>query len=212
LIQIFLAEKNFEGCGGLAITPEIRLTIAGHAGLLLLGRETSLFGTLHSILVYPTTFVAERTHYHEDGLVTEATEELLGESWDQGSLVLSWADIRYDLAHPQAGCNVILHEFAHQLDEEAPAAPGVPLLSDPALYDAWSRVFQRDFTAHRRQVARRKRTLLDPYASEDPAEFFAVATELFFTLPGPLKARHREIYELLGKLYCLDPARLAEPT
>ncbi len=205
LIQVFLAEKSFEGCGGLETTEEIRLTIAGLACLLLLRRETDFFPGLQSILVYPTTFVTDWAEYDEDGLVTEEERELHGESWSQGSLVLSWEDIREDIARAGDGFNVVLHEFAHQLDDESGDSDGAPLLPDPEMYDRWSEVFGREFAKLGEDLSRRRRTLFDAYAADNPAEFFAVATETFFERPGRLLARHPDLYKLLRLYYRQDP-------
>jgi Mlc titration factor MtfA (ptsG expression regulator) len=206
-IQVFLAEKNFEGCGGLEVTDEIRVTIAAHACLLLLHRNTEYYPSLLSILVYPTGYIADRAYWDENGFVTEEEEDLIGESWSEGSLVISWDDVLQDIAEPDEGYNVILHEFAHQLDEESGESNGAPLILDSELAAEWRRIFSREFAVFQEKVSRRRRTLMDEYAAEDPAEFFAVATEFFFGKPRQMKTSHPKLYGLMSRFFCQDPIR-----
>ena len=207
LVQVFLAEKQFEGCGGLRIDDEVRLAVATQACLLLLGGTSDFFPRVQSVLVYPTGFFTERTIYHDGGLVSEEEEELLGEYWSQGALVLSWQDVRRDAVHPHDGFNIVLHEFAHQLDDESGDTDGAPVLPDPAMYADWTRVLSEEFARLGRDLDRGRRTVLDEYAAENPAEFFAVATEVFFERPRRMLARHRALYEQLSRYFRQDPAR-----
>lgn len=209
LVQIFLAEKKFEGCDGLALTDEMLLTIAAHACVLLLHRPNDCYPGLQSILVYPRTFVARRANHGPDGVVSEEDEELDGESWDTGALVLSWEDCIESVRHPGDGYNVMFHEFAHQLDDEAGVADGAPPLPDTATREEWARVMEAEFEALGKRADKRIPTLLDWYGSETPAEFFAVLTETFFEKPADLRARHPEMYALLRAFYRQDPAALA---
>lgn len=210
LIQVFLDEKQFEGCGGQEITDEVRLTIAAQACLLLLHHETDFYPRLVSILVYPQAYVAHRVDYHDDGTVTEGPEELLGESWAEGALVLSWDDIVHDAAHSNDGYNVVLHEFAHQLDEESGAADGTPVLMDGTMYADWARILGGAFEELQITVEEDEESWLDDYAAESPAEFFAVITEVFFEQPVLLRDEHAALYELLTRYYQQDPARWQE--
>ncbi|HUV35875.1 MAG TPA: M90 family metallopeptidase, partial [Patescibacteria group bacterium] len=206
LIQVFLAEKQFEGCGGLRLTDEIRITIAAQACILLLHRETDFYPNLISILVYPDIFVAP-VHSHDPiGTMSDEVEEYTGESWDRGALVLSWSDVVEDAADIHDGYNVVFHEFAHQLDGESGSDDGAPNLPDASMYGSWSRVLGREYRRLVRDIGRGRETLLDEYGAEDPAEFFAVATEFFFEMPVELKARHPELYAELRKFYRQDPA------
>ena len=118
LVRTFLAEKEFVGCNGLAITDEIRVTIAAHACLLLLGRPGRIYDELRSILVYPSTFWVNDEVEDEAGIVTPRRRELSGESWDSHRIILSWEDIAESGAMPADGYNVVLHEFAHYLEAE----------------------------------------------------------------------------------------------
>lgn len=205
-IQAFLAEKRFEGCGGLEITDEIRVTIAAHASVLLLHRETDYYPQLESILVYPHAYEAPSEYHIGEYLVEEGTEVREGESWYRGSMVLSWDDVRRGAADLKDGENVVFHEFAHQLDDETGAADGTPVLENRAAWRRWVKVFQREFEALQDADDRGRRTLIDPYGAESPAEFFAVATECFFERGRDLQKRHPDLYEQLSGYYKQDPA------
>ena len=206
-IQIFLAEKNIEGLGGLTLTDEIRVTIAAQACLLLLHRGEDVYPRLFSILVYPAAYKAPVVSYSPDGVITEGEQERLGEAWNSGAVVLSWEDVRFGAADCCDGHNVVLHEFAHQLDMENNVADGAPLLPRRSMYVAWARVLGREYEELQRAVAKNHRTVMDEYGAIDPAEFFAVATETFFEKPAQLNARHPELYEQLREFYQQDPLR-----
>lgn len=207
-ILVFLAEKNFEGCAGLKITDEIRVTIAAEACLLLLHRRTDYYPGLSSILVYPHAYVALRRERDEIGVITEELETRLGESWPHGSVVLSWDDVRSSAAYFHDGHNVVFHEFAHQLDiEDGRSADGSVVMPRRSMYRAWARVLGKEFDRLRRDAGDDRPTLIDKYGAEDPAEFFAVATEAFFTKPLSVKERHPELYEELKLYYQQDPAQ-----
>jgi len=205
-ILVLLAEKSFEGCGGLALADEHRVTVAAYGALLLLHRATDYYPHLDSILVYPSSFLAPVRHAVGEVAGIETDEERVGESWSAGALVVSWEDLLDDVADPDAGSNVMIHEFAHQLDEEESLGEGVPALAGAAHYRAWHEVFSREYEAHTAAVDRGQRTLLDEYAAESPAEFFAVASETFFLLPLDLRMRHPDLYRELAAYYCQDPA------
>ena len=201
-INLFLADKNFIGCEGLAVTEEMRLTIAGNACLLLAGRGGPCYPGFSSILVYPDTYVAEETHY--DGLVqtTEASTRV-GESWQRGPVVLSWADVLRGIRGHEDGYNVVMHEFAHKLDEENDIMDGLPVLRDSSQYAEWARVLSREYAS----LQHRPSPLLDDYGAESPAEFFAVATETFFEKPAQMQRLLPELYQQLNSYYNLDPAK-----
>lgn len=204
-IQVFVAEKRFEGAGGLAITDEIRVTIAAHACVLLLHRSTDYYPGLYTIIVYPGTYVARRAVREPIGIVSERAETRLGESSPRGAVVLSWDAV--EAAASDAGdCrNVVLHEFAHQLDAEDGSVDGAPILADRSRYITWARILGREYERLRRDTALGRRTMLDQYGATSPVEFFAVATECFFTRPELLKARHPELYAELRDYYRQDP-------
>lgn len=206
-IQIFLAEKYFEGCAGLEITDEIRLTIAAQACILLLHRETDYYPTLTSILVYPHAYLVHHRERNSIGLVTERIQQRLGESWAHGTVVLSWDDVCSGAADFHDGHNVVFHEFAHQLDlEDGHVADGSVVLPRRSMYIAWARILGREYAALRKDVASGHKTVMDRYGATSPAEFFAVATECFFEKPISLKKKHPELYEELRLFYQQDPA------
>ena len=208
-IQVFLAEKQFEGCGGLVMTDEIRVTIAAQACLLLLHREADDYPRLITILVYPHAYVAKSVEPIGGGVVLEGEVARLGEAWRDGVVVLSWDDVRAGAGDVHDGHNVVLHEFAHQLDQEDGSADGAPILERRSQYVAWARVLGAEYERLRRDAARGHRTVLDQYGATNPAEFFAVATECFFEKPAALRRKHPELYEQLKEFYRQDPVTLA---
>src|SRR5437879_8571933 len=212
-IQIFLAEKRFEGCGGFAITDEVRVTIAAQACLLLLHRKTDYFPGLLTILVYPLSYMVEAKRQIAEHLWEEGTMNRLGETGRRmGSLVLSWGAVKHGAADPSDGKNVVLHEFAHQLDFENDAADGVPGLATREQQLAWAAVMRSEFASLRAADESGIPTLLDTYGATDPVEFFAVSVEAFFERPHALRARHPGLYAELQKYFRQDPVEYsAEP-
>ena len=204
----FLHTKHFEGCGGLALTDEIRVTIAAQACRLALHRPGPPFPGLISVLVYPTHYAAP--HQETDGaVVSEAVDARLGEAWREDVIVLSWDDVRRG-AH--AGSNVVLHEFAHQLDAAEGESDGVPRLDGGRpQYAAWARVMASAYQTLQKAAGAGTPIVLDPYGTENPAEFFAVATEAFFERPHALRRRFPELYQKLSEFYRQDPANQAQP-
>jgi MtfA peptidase len=204
--QVLLAEKHFEGAGGLVITDEVRVTIAAQAAFLLLHRATDYFPRLVSIIVYPASYVAPHREQDEAGIVTEGVESRAGESWSRGAIVLSWDDVQ-EIAVPGHGArNVVLHEFAHQLDVENGPSDGVPLMGDIGLREDWGRVMKREYERLEWDLARGREPSLDPYAATNPAEFFAVATEAFFEEPRAMAEYGPHLYDVLQRYYRQDPA------
>jgi hypothetical protein len=207
-IQVFLDEKRFEGCGGLVLTDEIRITVAAHACILLLHRKADYYPLLDSVLVYPGEYGAPITRAHGSYIEEEGVDVRSGESWDRGAVVLSWEDV---LHGPElyAGENVVLHEFAHQLDDEAGPPEGTPDL-DKGMHAAWAEVLGREYAALQTADRRGEDTLIDPYGAEDPSEFFAVVTECFFEDPLNLRELHPELYAQFRLFYRQDPADLMD--
>ncbi|UCG59495.1 MAG: zinc-dependent peptidase [Phycisphaerales bacterium] len=204
LVHVFMAEKNFEGCGGLEITDEIRVTIAVQASMLLLNRRTNHFPKLHTILVYPHTYVARAVS--SDGVVTIDGQSIrLGESWQNGPVVLAWDSVTGGTSNVTDARNVVLHEFAHQLDQEDGVADGAPTLERRSSYAAWARVLSKEYEALQRKNRKHRRAVMSKYGSTNPAEFFAVATETFFEKPKQMKRKHPELYDELRNYFKLDP-------
>ena len=206
-MKVFLAEKKFEGCGGLEMTDEIRVTVAAQACLLLLHQEDPhYYPHLMTILIYPHAYVASQKRVLAGGIVVEEPSARLGESWVRGVVVLSWDDVRSGASCANDGHNVVLHEFAHQLDQEDGVSDGAPILEQRSHYVAWARVLGAEFEDLRLRLDRGRSTDIDPYAATDPAEFFAVVTEAFFEKPKSLRRKHPELYEELSAYYTQDPA------
>ena len=204
LMQVFLAEKPILGCRGLRVTDEVRVTIAALACLPLLGAARGVYPALRQVLVYPGAFVVERP-VTEAGVQSDQRRVLAGESWSQGQVLLAWDEVKRGAATPGDGHNVVIHEFAHQLDQAGGPANGAPALPSAEAYRRWSTVMQNEFDALRWRLARGEPGLIDPYAGTDPAEFFAVVSELFFECPVQLAAGHPALYAELSGYYRLDP-------
>ena len=201
LILVFLREKEFIGGGGLTITDEIKIVIAANACLLLLGNSSNYYPYLDSILVYPYIFKVKRKQQLQE-LYIEQEHILSGESWGKhGLIVLSWAQIQQDLNNYNSGHNVILHEFAHQLDQEDGSMNGVPKLKNNQEYKIWSEVFQQAYQQLLHNLQRGKKTVINAYGATNPAEFFAVATETYFTKPKVLKRQYLSLYQQLNNYY-----------
>ena len=211
--QVFLAEKHFEGCGGLELTDEMRVTIAGQACLLLLHRDTDYYPELISVLVYPSGYTAHEERPIGGGIWEEGGEDRLGHTGHRlGALVLAWDAARKGAAAPTDGENLVLHEFAHQLDFENQRSDGTPALDTRGDYLAWARVMSAEFEALRDASDAGVPTLLDSYGATDPAEFFAVVTEVFFERPRALRKLHPALFAQLQRFYRQDPTTYsAEP-
>jgi MtfA peptidase len=210
LMQVLLAEKNFEGCAGQEITDEVRVTIAAQACLLLLHRKTDYFPRLLTILVYPSTYSVQE----ERPITTEIWEEgkafRAGETGrTMGSMVLAWDTVKWGAADPSDGKNVVLHEFAHQLDYENFAADGTPALATRKQQLAWREVMRTEFASLRAAEETGIPTLLDTYGATNAAEFFAVSIEAFFERPVMLRAQHPRLYSQLHDYFQQDPVEFS---
>ena len=198
-VDEFLARKRFVGCDGLELTDEMRESIAVMASLMILRPRSKVFPRLHSVLVYPDAFLVP-SEPDEDGLVWEEFEERVGESWDGDRVILSWPDV--EAAFEGDDVNVVVHEFAHQLDAEKAGAEG----ATPSLTaERWEGVMAAEFARLQRH---RRPPVLDPYGAESPAEFFAVATEAYFQRGALLKQHHAALYELLRDYFLIETGLL----
>lgn len=204
-MQLFLAEKPFIGCDGLEVTEEMRVTVAAQACLLLLNRGDAHFEDLRQVLLYPSAFVVDRSRVDAIGVQHEQRQVLQGESWQLGQVILSWPDALEGARVVDDGRNVVIHEFAHQLDQETGRANGAPALFGRTRRARWARVMNREYAALRRRLAAGEPTLLDPYAASEPAEFFAVASEVFFEQAPQLAEQHPALYQELAGFYRVDP-------
>ena len=203
--QVLIAEKPFIGCAGLVVTHEMRVLVAVQAALLLLHRRAGNFANLRQVLIYPGAFVVDRVTADGAGLAHDTRRVLSGESWQQGQVILSWDDVLAGAADPHDGQNVVIHEFAHQLDQETGAANGAPGGLGQARRARWARVLGHEYALLQQRLARGETGLIGAYAATDPAEFFAVLSELFFERPAELAAAHASLYAELALYYRADP-------
>jgi len=201
----FVGSKEFEGCAGLRITDEIRVLVAAQACLLLLRRKTPCYERLRLIRIYPGAHFAQ-----------SSTKNALGESWQNGVVLLAWDSVRGGAANPFDGDNVALHEFAHQLDQEDGQADGVPLLGremataeQAGVYASWGRMLSKEFEEFKHSIEKGRKAVMDSYGGCNQAEFFAVATECFFEKPRQLCRGHPDLYAALKDFYRQDPAAWA---
>lgn len=206
-VQLFLAEKEFYGCDGFEVDDVVKLTIAGHACLLILARSYSDFDEVRSILVYPDAYHVR--DIESDGMVVSESDEIrAGEASSRGQVVLAWKECQQAAEHPHGSHNVILHEFAHQLDYLDGTADGAPPLSGEQATH-WQHTMTEAYQDLRHSLGHHHKPWLDPYGATEPAEFFAVLTEAFFQQPGHLKAEQPEVYKALEGYYRLDPLSLS---
>jgi Mlc titration factor MtfA (ptsG expression regulator) len=197
-IREFLYDKQFEGCGGLVLTDEIRITIAAQACLLLLNRNVRCYPRLMSVVVYPSAYFTPDE--------SREKEVRLGESWAHGTIVLAWDSVKHGAHNFDDGQNLVIHEFAHQLDQEDSSSDGAPILASRSSYTAWARVLSDEYGRLRSRVEKGKKTVLDSYGATNPAEFFAVASETFFEKPEQLRKKHPELFAELKLFYNVDPS------
>ncbi|WP_293749110.1 M90 family metallopeptidase [uncultured Paraglaciecola sp.] len=203
-IQVFLAEKDIVGRNGLEIKDQIRVLIAAQACLLILNRPGNYYPGFRSILVYPETYVASSTRT-EGMLHITGTSTRAGESWHRGPVILAWNHVLQGARDSRDGHNVVMHEFAHKLDEENAAMDGLPLLPTAQQYQQWSQVLNAEFNVQQQKWANGVDDVIDSYGATSPAEFFAVVTETFFEKPHQLEHHHPELYEQFKQCYLLDP-------
>ncbi len=215
-VRIFVAEKNWEGGGGLEIDDRIRLTIAAQACLLTLGFDGFLFEGVESIVVYPAAFarpnevggsVHDPLGPHAAPIFEDERDPLIGEAHEFGTIVLSWGDAERAGADSEELVNVVLHEFAHVLDMYTGAVDGQPVFLDPSFATEWSETLEDEIELLREEEARGDECgALDLYGASDVSELFAVAVEAFFQMPWDLAAQRIELYELLARWTRQDPA------
>jgi len=203
-VLVFMHEKEFYGFEGIIINDEIKATIAVQACLLLLNQEENYYPKLKSIYVYPEAFITRHKRKDAAGVVHENRRVLSGESWELGKVVLSWKDTKHGASIIDDGRNVVIHEFAHQLDQETGVANGAPFLRHENR-QCWSQVLSKEYEKLLAQSATGERSLLDKYGATNPAEFFAVASEVFFEQPLDMKNIHPKLYQQLQGFYRVNP-------
>lgn len=207
LTQVFIAEKDWEGAGGLELDDEIRVTIAACACMLLLGIEHDYYRNVATIIVYRSTVVTPESRSSRGGLHTTGPGvPVLGQAMLKGPVLLVWDAVRHGARHPQRGHNVVYHEFAHKLDMLDGWVDGAPPMETQAEHTRYVEVCTREYEALKSEAERGKRTFLDAYGATNPGEFFAVITEIFFDEPVELKRKHAALYDVLREFYRQDPA------
>ena len=202
-INLFLEQIEFIGCDGLEVTEEMRLSIAAQACLLVVNID-AWYQNLRTILIYPGAF-RSIDKSHDGYVVTERETVRTGESWNRGPVILSWQHSAAGAQNHTDGHNVVIHEFAHQIDDLSGHTDGVPILAKDHSYADWERVFVEAYDTHVRNVEQGRRTVIDAYGAEGYEEFFAVSVEVFFEKPAVLKREEPEVYEQLSRLFRLDP-------
>ena len=206
LAVLFLAEKQLAPVRGLALSDDDRVEIALQACLPILELGLDWYDGWVGIVVHPSDFRVKRAETGDDGVVHEWDDELAGESWPRGPVVLSWEALDDSGSVAEGGANVVIHEFAHKLDMINGEADGVPPLPSRKARERGIKIFDAEFDRFCADVEAGKETFLDPYAAEHEAEFFAVASEAFFESPNALKGNFPRLYGLFMGFYKQDPA------
>src|SRR5690349_8340847 len=200
LAALFLQRKTITPLAGLELGERDRVQLAALCCLPLLRFGAEGLHGWSELLVYPDAFRVDRSHVDAAGVLHEWQDELIGEAWEAGPLILSWADVQADIADPAAGFCVAVHEMAHKLDALDGVLDGTPPLPREWQRE-WARDFQQAYDAFVRQVDDGRRTLLDPYAAEAPEEFFAVCSEYHFRDPKLLRRSMPKVAAHLERLY-----------
>lgn len=208
LIQVFIAEKNWVGAGGLELADEIQVTISAQACLLLLGLSHNYYQNVESIIVYPSTVVPPRRKlgfFENAATPVELEQPIIGQAFMRGPVIIVWDAALSGGRHPESGRNVIYHEFAHKMDMLDGAADGTPPLRDRAEYRDWIETCSREYLRLKHESLKGKNSFLNAYGATNEAEFFAVATEQFFDQPRLMVKHAPDLYRVLKEYYCQDP-------
>ena len=202
-VVLFLHGKRFSAAGGLVLTNEMRVMIAAQACILILNLDLDYYDDWVEIIVYPGEFIPEREYMDEAGIAHRVHEPMSGESWPAGPVILSWEDVTGH--HVAPGYSVVIHEFAHKLDMRNGEANGFPPLHGEMSQPAWSAALSAAYSDFCTQMETGVETGIDPYAAENPAEFFAVISEVFFGMPQIVRQTYPEVYRQLALFYRQDP-------
>lgn len=211
-VQRFIEDKNWEGCGGLELTDEMKVTIAAYATLPILELDSDSYDHVMSVLVYPDAYVAPEESAGPGGLVAERRSARAGEAWQDGAVVLSWAEVQAGIGDRGSGRNVVIHEFAHELDMLNRDVDGTPPLDDGDHVDSWRQVMAAVYERLVGEVERGRHTFLDAYGATNIAELFAVASECFFETPAEMRRQEYALYAMFCQYYRQDlAARIETP-
>ena len=203
-LRVFLHEKRFEGGSGFVVTEEVRVTVAAQAALLILGLDIDFYRRVEAVIVYATTFkTPDPEDLSEDDDLSDTP--LAGQAVYRGPVILSWDAVQAEGRDVGTGQNVVLHEFAHQLDFLDNAIDGTPPIDDPKLEARWPAVMQAAFDRHTKAIKRGKETFFSEHAADNETEYFADATEAFFCAPHDLIVEEPEVYDLLAGFYKVNP-------
>jgi Mlc titration factor MtfA (ptsG expression regulator) len=202
LVVLFLAEKEMHGAHGLQLTDDVRLSIAAQACLPILNLGLDVYEGWVGVVVYPGEFRVQKEEVDEDGVVHTFDEELAGEAWPGGPVILSWEDV----GMAERGYNVVIHEFAHKIHMDGGGDADYPAARDGMDASAWRKALKEGYDRFCAEVDSGEPTFIDPYAAEHPAEFFAVMSEAFFTESAVLARDWPELYAQLALFYKQDPA------
>lgn len=204
-LMIFIDEKLFEGCKGFEVTEERKVIISAYACVLILGDPSGYYPDLQTILVYPDVYVAPVRKHFPGGVISEGKVARKGESWDFGSVVLSWEDIQANIENHSSSHSLIFHEFAHQLDRRFGLTSGIGENGGIFREDEWTHILAEVYRKLQRKSRRGILCVLDSYGATNPHELFAVATEAFFLDPHRLFNEFPNLYDLLKSFYNVDP-------
>jgi len=203
-VLVFLEEKTFEGCQGFEITDTVKVTVAAQACILLLNRPNAFYNKLKTILIYPDTYIAKHAAY--PGMQTEPNEiPVAGQSYDSGTVILAWSHVTYGAGNRKDGNNVVLHEFAHQLDQEDGSTDGMPVMRNRSQLTPWITNVGKEYNAFAKRIAKGRKDVMDSYGATNTAEFFAVATETFFEKPYQLYRKHTSLFREMQDYFKVDP-------
>jgi Mlc titration factor MtfA (ptsG expression regulator) len=205
-LRILIAEKEWEGCGGQEITDEVKVTVAGQASLLLLGMQDNYFDQVLSILVYPRQYLIPQSEPLGGEVALEGEVAVEGVAHRRGPVILSWEETLAEGRDPGLGSNLVLHEFAHQLDMQDGEVNGTPLIKDADLDRRWQKVMTVEYERLIAAADEGWPTLINDYGATNPGEFFAVVTECFFTRPVAMRRHHQALYNLFRDYYRQDTA------
>jgi len=210
-VVLFLDAKTIVGTQGHEVTPLQRVIIALQACVLVLNLDISLYDGWENVIVYPGEFIPNWQWEDEAGVVHQNEEPMAGEAMLHGPVILSWPDVEAGADWEEAGMNLVIHEFAHKIDMMGGDANGCPPLRGEMSPAAWRKAMTLAYDDFCKRVDEGEETAIDPYASEAPAEFFAVLSEVFFADPTLLLDEYPEVYALFARFYRQDPASRLTP-
>jgi Mlc titration factor MtfA (ptsG expression regulator) len=209
LTTLFLHSKAIDPAAGLELRDAMRVEIALRASVPILKLGLDWYRNWYGVVVYPGDFRVPTEYVDEAGVVHRLTRDLCGEALSQGPMVLSWTAIEEDVASP--GLDLVAHECAHKLDLLDGEADGLPPAHGSAMATSWAKTFSAAFAALNAALERGEEPRLDPYAATDPAEFFSVVSETFFSAPWIVAEDFPDVYALLRAFYRQDPAAILGP-